>query len=142
MLMIKVGKTDIYYEIDNMTIGRTPSKANMYDNGSDNSLYLGMKSNEGICNMLCKMFNYSSIDEFSGKQYNMKSYGGIEVLVTTNISGSGQLQIKFNKNRIMLEIYNEFLLDSMEDIKLDEIIMVVDFKKNNIRIKKISDFRL
>lgn len=142
MSIIKVGQIDVYYEIENMTIGRKPSKSNLKEHGSDNSLYIGLKTNEQISDMLCKMFNYKDILEFHDKSFQMKSHGGIEVLVTTNINKDGQLQIKINKNGMMHEIYNEFLLDSMEDINPNDIIIVVDFKKMNVRVRKISDFRL
>lgn len=142
MYCTKIGKVDLYYEIDNKTIGRMPSNSNLKTNGSDNSLYLGMKKNEQLCDIICKIFKYSSIDEFDGKEFDMKSYGGIDVMVSTNINNDGQIQIRINKNGMMRDIYTEFLLEQEDDIQPQDVIIVVDFINMNVRIKKIKDFRL
>lgn len=142
MSSIKISNFEVFYEIENMTIGRRPSKSNLKQYGSDNSLYFGMISNEQMCDILCKMFNYKSINEFHNKNFDMKSHGGIDVVVSTNINKDGQLQIKLNKNGMMHDIYNGFLMDEMDDVDPKDIIIVVDFKNLNVRVRKIKDFRL
>lgn len=143
MSILKIKKNlEIYYEIDNKTIGRVPSNSNLLPSGSDNSLYLGMTSNEQICDVICKMFGYENIMEFHNKNFTMTSHGGISVIVTTNINAEGQIQIKINKNGMMHDIFEEFVLNSMEDISPKDVIIVVDFKNLNVRVRKISDFEL
>ena len=142
MSSIKISNFEVFYEIENMTIGRRPSKSNLKQHGSDNSLYFGTTANEQMCDILCKMFKYESINEFHDKNFDMKSHGGIDVIVSTNINKEGQLQIKINKNGMMHDIFNGFLMDEMDDIDPKDIIIVVDFKNLNVRIRKIKDFRL
>lgn len=142
MYCTKIGKVDLYYEYENKTIGRMPSSSNLKTYGSDNSLYIGMKKNKELCEILKKIFNLNSIEDFNGKEYSMHSYGGIKVGVSTNINKDGQIQIKINKNGMMRDIYTEFLLEEARDIQPNEIIIIVDFLKMNVRMKNIKDFRL
>lgn len=130
-----------YYDIEEKTIARFPSKSNLKSNGSDNSLYFGNKDNEIVQKVFCSIFGANTIDDISGIKYKMTCFGD-KVDVETNINADGQVQIKILKNGSMYKITNNYMLNEMRAIDFTKMLIVVDFNKNEIRFKDPNELKL
>jgi hypothetical protein len=99
------GRAILYFDKNFMTIGRMPTKSNLLEISSDNSLYCGTTDNEKASQALCNFFKLSSIDKFGGKTYHMNGYG-ISCEVHRLVSKQGQLQLKIGKDAVMHDLFN------------------------------------
>ena len=130
-----------YYDLEKKTIGRFPTKSNLFPHGSDNSLYFGMISNEEICNIFCKLFDVKKVEDFSGKNYDMKC-GYDDVNVICNVNAQGQIQIKLAKDGTMFRLTSNYAFDVMKEFDFTKMIIVIDFIKKEVRFKNPLDFEL
>ena len=70
MLSLDLSKgTTIYYDIESKIIGRKPSPSNLKEQGSDNSIYLGIVGNYSDDNDFTRMGNIASDQASSGSQF-------------------------------------------------------------------------
>jgi hypothetical protein len=128
-----------YYDIEGKIVARTPSKSNLLEYGSDNSLYFGMKSNSEICEIFCKIFNVKKIEEINGLNFDMKC--GSEVAnVVLNLNKEGQIQVKIMKNGTINHLSSAFSFDEMEEFDFTKMLLVIDFEKKEIRFKDPTKF--
>ena len=98
--------TTIYYDIENKIIGRKPSPSNLKEQGSDNSIYLGIVGNYSD-EILCSIFEIEDINEFSFRDYKMNFYGN-EVDISCNINNGKQIQIKVNGDGHMYKLLSKY----------------------------------
>lgn len=130
-----------YYDIEKQTIARFPTKSNLLTNGSDNSLFFGLTSDENLCKLICDFFKVKKIDEVSGLDFDMTS-GTEFVNVKVNINAEGQIQIKICKNGTMGRLATNYSFSEMEEIDFTKMLIVVDFKNKEIRFKNPYDLKL
>lgn len=134
-------KIVFYYDFNNQTIARIPTKSNLKYKGSDNSLYFGTISNIGSKEIFCELLRKKSIDKINGLNMKMMGYG-IPVDVNFNINKEGQIQIKVMHDGMMRKLFEKFQLTIKESIEESKVLIVIDFKNFDIRFKKIVDLEL
>lgn len=130
-----------YYDLDNKTIARFPTKSNLSLHGSDNSLYFGMISNEEVYELFCNFFTVKDLNAINGKDYEMKC-GIDDVKVVFNINAQGQIQIKIKNDGTMGRLANNYAFEKMKNIDFTKMLIVVDFLKMEIRFKDPSELEL
>jgi hypothetical protein len=123
-----------YYDIEAKTIARFPSKSNLLPNGSDNSLYFGMRSSEMICSIFCQLFGVNDIAEISGLNFDMKC-GDEIVNVVLNLNKQGQVQVKIMKNGTISRLTTNYSFSEMKEFDFTKMLLVIDFKNKEIRFK-------
>jgi hypothetical protein len=123
-----------YYDTDAKTIARFPSKSNLLPNGSDNSLYFGMRNNEEIAAIFCKLFDVDDISKVSGLNFDMKC-GDETVNVVVNLNKEGQVQIKIMKNGTISRLTTNYSFSEMKEFDFTKMLLVIDFKKKEIRFR-------
>ena len=127
-------KSFFYYDIENLTIARFPSKSNLKTKGSDNSLYFGMKNNDDAKSVFCDFFNVKTIEKINGLNFDMKcGYETVNVIV--NINAEGQIQIKIMKDGTMNRLASNNSFDNMISLNYTQMLLVIDFKNKEIRFK-------
>ena len=134
-------KTVYYYDLEEKCIARFPSNSNLLVSGSDNSLYFGSKSNDAVCDIFCNLFDADNIDEINGNMFKMKCINE-KVNVVTNINKEGQVQIKIMKNGSMYKLASNYSLMNMENYDFTKMLIVIDFKNNEIRFKDPKELKL
>jgi hypothetical protein len=127
-------KRVFYFDIEEKQIARFPTNSNLYSTGSDNSLYFGMTRNENITSIFCKLFNVNSIESIKGLNFDMKC-GDEIVNVVLNINKYGQIQVKIMKNGTISRLTTNYSFNEMKEFDFTKMLLVVDFKKKEIRFK-------
>ena len=122
-------------------IARKPSKSNLLKVSSDNSLYCGVVGNKESEKMVCAIFRLKKISMFDGMSMDMNGYG-ISCKVYLKISKQNQLQIKIGDDPVMYDLFNAFLLETMESLTNEDVLLVLDIKNKMIRFKKIKEMEL
>lgn len=130
-----------YYDLEEKTIARFPTKSNIKPHGSDNSLYFGMVGNEEIEMVFCKLFEVKKIVDISNKNFDMKC-GNEIVNVCCNLNAEGQIQIKIMKDGTMCRLTSNYSFDHMRDYDFTKMLIVLDFNHKEIRFKDPNDFKL
>ena len=130
-----------YFDVDKQVIARKPSKSNLLKVSSDNSLYCGVVGNKESEKMLCAIFRLKKISMFDGMSMDMNGYG-ISCKVYLKISKQNQLQIKIGDDPVMYDLFNAFLLETMESLTNEDVLLVLDIKNKMIRFKKIKEMEL
>lgn len=123
-----------YYDLERKTLARFPTKSNIKEHGSDNSLYFGMIGNDNIENVFCNLFNVKNIVDVSNKNYDMKC-GYETVNVRCNLNAEGQIQIKIMKDGTMCRLTSNYSFDQMKEYDFTKMLIVIDFLKREIRFK-------
>lgn len=132
---IKLNKRNvIYYDVEKKTIARFPTKSNLIDASSDNSLYFGLVGNEEVEKVICSILDVTNINEMSGKKYNMKC-GSEIVNVICNINSQSQIQIKVAKDGSMGKLASDYAYNRMKEYDFTKMLIVVDFANCELRIK-------
>jgi hypothetical protein len=130
-----------YYDLEEKSIARFPTKSNIKPRGSDNSLYFGMVGNEEIEMVFCKLFEVKKIIDISNKNFDMKC-GTENVNVCCNLNAEGQIQIKIMKDGTMCRLTSNYSFDQMKDYDFTKMLIVIDFNNKEIRFKDPNDFKL
>ena len=134
-------KNIYYYDLEEKCIARFPSKSNLLANGSDNSLYFGNCENEMVKDIFSKLLDTSNIENASGMSFKMKCIDEF-VDVLFNVNAEGQVQIKIMKNGSMRNLANNYSMIKMEEYDFTKMLIVIDFKMNEIRFKDPSELSL
>ena len=130
-----------YYDCENKTLGRFPTKSNLKAHGSDNSLYFGMISNNRLCKIFCDLFKVDDITKIYGKNFDM-TCGNEKVNVICNINKEGQIQIKLAKDGTMYRLTSNYAFDNMIDYDFTKMLIVIDFIKKEVRFKNPKELLL
>lgn len=128
----------VYHNIEKALIGRIPTKSNLKNSGSDNSLYFGTIANENMIMILCDVFHLRDLSAFGNRQYIFKAYGK-NVSVKTNINNDGQIQFKFDSDGTMGNMFYDYLFFSMHKVDPDEVILVLDFNNKIVYFERVRD---
>ena len=123
-----------YYDLDKRTIARFPTKSNLIQKGSDNSLYFGMITNRKANKVLRDFFGVKNLATFSGTVFSM-TCGSNDVDVTFNVNTQGQIQLKLSKDGILYKLTNDYAYKSMTVCDFTNVLLVFDFKNKEIRFK-------
>lgn len=129
--------TTIYYDIESKIIGRKPSPSNLKEQGSDNSIYLGIVGNYSD-EILCSIFEIEDINEFSSRDYKMNFYGN-EVDISCNINNGKQIQIKVNGDGHMYKLLSKYKNNINPNVDENNILILFDFNKEEIYFNEIDD---
>ena len=123
---------EIFYDIENKIIGRSPTNSNMRAFGSDNSIYLCSNHSEFFENVLA--ITNSNIDTFK-KEWNFK-YKDHDFPVSTNINNEGQVQIKVEGDGQIFKLLHLF---NKQRYKSNEYLILFDFSKEIIEVRLQKD---
>ncbi len=140
MEVIKLnGDARIYYDIEDKIIGRTPTESNVKPNGSDNSLYMGLTTNDTMKKVICSILNKNSISDFSNKTFRLSFYGE-SVEVKTNINYNNHLQFKIVGNGQMYTMKRKYERYIGRKIDYKELIIFLDFANYEIYFEEKSSY--
>lgn len=137
MEVLKLRGTKIFYDLDSKIIGRHPTDSNILESGSDNSLYMGLNSNNNSVQLISKIMDLNNINEFSGKSFVMSFYGE-SVDVQCNVNHEGQLQYKIVKNGKMHELLSKYERN-IGPINKDKLLIMMDFTNYEIFFEESDD---
>ena len=130
-----------YYDLENKTVARFPTKSNIKPHGSDNSLYFGMVGNKEVESIFCKLFDVKTITNVSNKNFDMQC-GDETVNVVCNLNAEGQIQVKIMKDGTMFRLTNNYSFDRMKEYDFTKMLIVVDFLNKQIRFKDPNELIL
>lgn len=123
--------TNIYFDYEKKIIGRVPTPSNLKENGSDNSLYMGLKNNDKSAGLICNLFSINKIDDFSNRTFYMNYYDEF-IELQTNINHDGQLQFKVVGNGKMHNMISKYEKIVKNKVNTDNIIIFLNFEDNEI----------
>lgn len=127
----------IYYDTDLKIIGRIPTNSNINESRSDNSLYMGLITNDEIKRIICDIFDIKKIYDFNNKSYIMRFYDE-DIRIESNINGDGQIQLKIVGNGQMNYMYKKFI-DLNNDLYDKKIAIFLDFKNKEVFFEELDN---
>lgn len=140
MEIIKLrGDGKVYCDVDNKIIGRNPTESNVRKNGSDNSLYMGLTTNDFMKKIICNIMNKDNIESFSNKTFKLSFYGE-SVEVQTNINNNYHLQFKIVGNGKMHNMKNKYEEYIGRVIDYKELIIFLDFTNYEIYFEEKTTY--
>jgi hypothetical protein len=128
----------IYHDTENGLIGRKPTKSNLNNIRSDNSLYFGVSSNESVSKIMCDLFHLRDMTAFGSRHFTFIGYGKT-VKVETNINSDQQVQIKIDGDGTMGKLFFRYLSSENGNVSYDDLILVLDFRNHNIYFERVRD---
>jgi len=136
----KNGKT-YYYDLNSNSIARFPTNSNLLAKGSDNSLYFGNCGSEKVQKVFCDILSLDDINDMINLKFNM-TCNGENVEVQLNINDDGQVQVKIAKDGLMFRLATNYSFKKMKEFDFTKMLMVIDFKKLEIRYKDPIELNL
>lgn len=133
----------IYYDLVRGTIARSFSKSNLYQKGSDNSLYLGTADNPEALSVFQTLCGAKTSENFSSNLYELKSPFNISFLIRFEISSERQLRIHFLKPNNPFKVLADKVLELHgRGLERNDYLVVIDISERVVRIKLVYQMEL